>query len=1133
MSDFSLAPAWQRKDAAANPPGIATAQFTKNESGASSSSTSLSARLSKWESGGQVINSALIGDGSSAATKSSWRAPDSTSSKPFDRFGHDGLGSSWGNSFTALRGGPGAGGDRLGMDFSGKARERWGMSGGKDPDVGLPSIYNHDLPQPGRPSGFTPRPGSFEGGGAFSGLNGAGRSKGFAAGRGRGLGAPGPSPPGSGFGRPDPHPSLAAALASDQRFGYKYTQAELRRMYDAMLHGAPGHFGTLPVPPGAHLPDYTGVLAPDELHGHPNEPAALANHAPTATNNHATLSNGFQVAAGPPPSHTLTRTHSHTSPAPADRAARWTAKGDPPTPPAATSAAAAAPLSTPAPTPSSSFAALLAKAGLTSNSSGATSDLAPNSSTSVSNEPLEAAPAHPTPAAAPAAAPPGAFGAPPLAPGAPGFTWTAATVFAADQWVYRDPQGVVQGPFTKVDILDWFDGGFLPQPQPQPQPQQQPQSPMPASSMPSPSVLASPWGAPSPQQQQQQQQQQQAAMQQQAEQQQQQQQALQRQQQQLQQQQEQLRQQQEQLRRQEEQRQQEELQHQQHQQQQRQVPTSKPAPWAEVSAAQAPVSKSLREIQEEEWQQQQLLWQRQQQQAAAASQQQQQQQQHSTPPPLSPFSTPAATPSSVAATAGSPWVKAGSRAATAELPSPQPSASQPSPSLPGFPSLNETAFQAASAAVRGNSGSGQQQQQQQQAEGTGPGPRGTTLGDILGRTFGSDTPPKSAAWGGMGGKPPAGVPSLRQVMWRECAADMEGGAPEEDLSDVLPPFGGPQHANSHHADAHDDGDEGMFWDYVGPKAGPSSSNSSSAAAPPPPAPSAPASAPWSSIMATAKSAMAGAPSAAQVAALGGGAAPVPRSAPKQAGGWASTVGAGTSTSTSAATRPAAPHSSAAARPAATPSSSTQQHAAVGQRGGATGSATAAAPPSASSGAQSGGGPPLMAGDVVLSSEFQGWCRNEMLRFFGHTDLSLVEVLVTLPSRSEVADYCSMFMEGKPGVSTFVAEFLKRKDAEVARATAPAKKGSKAKKAAGPPPPTTAASVLQGKAQPAAGPSATAAAPAPAAAPSGNGVRSSEWSQVPVAPPKAKGGAAGGQQKGSKGGAAQNTKKSGFSVLKAA
>eukprot|EP00967_Tisochrysis_lutea_P121460 scaffold200191_cov22-Tisochrysis_lutea.AAC.3 len=97
------------------------------------------------------------------------------------------------------------------------------------------------------------------------------------------------------------------------------------------------------------------------------------------------------------------------------------------------------------------------------------------------------------------------------------------------------------------------------------------------------------------------------------------------------------------------------------------------------------------------------------------------------------------------------------------------------------------------------------------------------------------------------------------VMWRECAADMEGGAPEEDLSDVLPPFG-PQHANSHHAEG-DDGDDSLFWDYVGPKAGPGSSNSSNAAAPPP-AP-APSSAPWSSIMATAKSAMAGAPSAAQ------------------------------------------------------------------------------------------------------------------------------------------------------------------------------------------------------------------------------------------------------------------------------
>eukprot|EP00983_Pelagomonas_calceolata_P130430 1161684-Pelagomonas_calceolata.AAC.7 len=134
------------------------------------------------------------------------------------------------------------------------------------------------------------------------------------------------------------------------------------------------------------------------------------------------------------------------------------------------------------------------------------------------------------------------------------------------------------------------------------------------------------------------------------------------------------------------------------------------------------VSKSLREIQEEEWQQQQLLRQRQQQQATAA-------QQHSTPQPHSPFSGAAATPSSVAANAGSPWVKAGSRAATAEPLSPQPMTSQPSPPLPGFPALNEVASQAASTAMRGSASSGAAAvQQQQQAEGTGPGPRGTTLG---------------------------------------------------------------------------------------------------------------------------------------------------------------------------------------------------------------------------------------------------------------------------------------------------------------------------------------------------------------------------------------------------------------------
>lgn len=228
---------------------------------------------------------------------------------------------------------------------------------------------------------------------------------------------------------------------------------------------------------------------------------------------------------------------------------------------------------------------------------------------------------------------------------------------------------------------------------------------------------------------------------------------------------------------------------------------------------------------------------------------------------------------------------------------------------------------------------------------------------------------------------------------------MEGGAPEEDLSDVLPPYGNGGTPQPSHAHAADDGEDDMLWDYGGSSA---SRSALPAAAQPPPPPAPPASTPWSNIMATAKSAMASsAPSAAQVAALGGGPPAQPRSgsaaaaaAAKPASGWASAVGG----------------ARAGVRPAAQPSQQLGNSAQASQQR----PAQQASPSQPAQQASSAQGPPLMAGDVVLSSEFQGWCRNEMLRFFGHTDLSLVEVLVTLPSRSEVADYCSMFMEGKPG-----------------------------------------------------------------------------------------------------------------------
>ncbi|GAB4819102.1 hypothetical protein N2152v2_006148 [Parachlorella kessleri] len=43
------------------------------------------------------------------------------------------------------------------------------------------------------------------------------------------------------------------------------------------------------------------------------------------------------------------------------------------------------------------------------------------------------------------------------APAAP-----AAAPAELDQWVYKDPQGVVQGPFPKQDIIEWYEGGFFP-----------------------------------------------------------------------------------------------------------------------------------------------------------------------------------------------------------------------------------------------------------------------------------------------------------------------------------------------------------------------------------------------------------------------------------------------------------------------------------------------------------------------------------------------------------------------------------------------------------------------------------------------------------------------------------------------
>lgn len=38
----------------------------------------------------------------------------------------------------------------------------------------------------------------------------------------------------------------------------------------------------------------------------------------------------------------------------------------------------------------------------------------------------------------------------------------AAAVQLSDSWQYKDPQGLVQGPFSKADIIDWYESGYFP-----------------------------------------------------------------------------------------------------------------------------------------------------------------------------------------------------------------------------------------------------------------------------------------------------------------------------------------------------------------------------------------------------------------------------------------------------------------------------------------------------------------------------------------------------------------------------------------------------------------------------------------------------------------------------------------------
>ncbi|GIL65791.1 hypothetical protein Vafri_19417 [Volvox africanus] len=354
-------------------------------------------------------------------------------------------------------------------------------------------------------------------------------------------------------------------------------------------------------------------------------------------------------------------------------------------------------------------------------------------------------------------------------------------------------------------------------------------------------------------------------------------------------------------------------------------------------------------------------------------------------------------------------------------------------------------------------------------------PRGTTLAELLEKQLNPAPQAVAAApkaWGGVAAKPPV-VTNLRAVLYEESAADLEGGAVDEDLSDVLPMLqqqqkplqqaplpvsanGGwaaapppppgptlrdiqqqeeeaarrraataapaPARATSATAPVTVAGeDDGLFWDY-GPATNSTAATARAASIEPPkPAPAPKPAAP---------------------------AAPAPR------GGWASTVG-----SAATGAPPAAPASIATK---ASVASAVRAPAAAVVIKGATSAPAAqrvAAPPpaptvstsyspaaaAAPSGDDSTG---LFDGEIQMSAEFQNWCRAKMVEFFGNDDLSLVHFLLSVNTRSEVADYCQMYMRGKPNVSTFVADFLKRKDAELARQASGAKGKNKGSSSGG-------------------------------------------------------------------------------------
>ncbi|GAX81305.1 hypothetical protein CEUSTIGMA_g8736.t1 [Chlamydomonas eustigma] len=418
----------------------------------------------------------------------------------------------------------------------------------------------------------------------------------------------------------------------------------------------------------------------------------------------------------------------------------------------------------------------------------------------------------------------------------------------------------------------------------------------------------------------------------------------------------------------------------------------KVAPWAALTAK-GPVAKTLREIQEEEAQ------------CAAQEQLQQQQQQQ-----LASAGVPSVANAGGATASSSAWSKV---AATGGPPA---GATLVSEQKARGATLNPAAAAAVAAATRG-----------------------VTIGEILDRQLNPNPAPKAAAWGGSaaGGGRQGPTTNMRDIMFEESAADLEGGnVDEDDITDLLPPqpmsmkaaapaahsWAPPvapirslkevqeeeeraaRQRQAHQASIAKQNaapaaaeDDELFWEY------PSEDNSHVLTLPPPPPPP-PATRP--SGMTAAAVAAKGLPPALSAAKV------VPTTASK--GAWAAT-----------AQKASPPAVATPMRTNVAPSKLTAAHPATARPLLAP---AASHPPSVRSEDDS----PIMFGDIPLSRDFKDWCREQLKRLINSEDFGLIDVLLAIESRSEVADMCQMVMGNKTGIGAFVAEFLKRKDAEVLR-----------------------------------------------------------------------------------------------------